>query len=308
MSRAAATLLCLLVALAGCPEPAAPATSGTSTSGTAVVVEGVRPRVVTSSPALSEMICAIGGQAHLVGVSRYCVHPPALQALPQIGGAIDPNLEAIDALAPDLILVQGRDERLLELVAQRPACVLETFRVETVAEALAATARLGELLGRRDEARAEIARLEDAFARARAERPAAAVKTLVVFGHRPGELSQLSAPGSGTFVTDCLVLAGGESCLADLPAGGWHVLSLEAVLERAPDLIVELSPDPVDAATARALRADWAVLSDVPAVRAGRIAIVSGSEVLSPGPRLDRLVTKLARAVRGELDVSDEVR
>ena len=231
----------LVVALAGCPEPGG--SGGPTTIGPAPVtsaITGVRPRVVTSSPALSEMICAIGGQAHLVGVSRYCVFPPELRTLPQIGGAIDPNLEAIDALAPDLILVQGRDERLQELVEQRPAYVLETFRVETVAEALAATSRLGELLGLQVGARAEIARLEAAFARARGERPATAVRTLVVFGHRPGELSQLSAPGSGTFVTDCLVLAGGESCLSDLPAGGWHVLSLEAVLERAPELIIEL--------------------------------------------------------------------
>lgn len=297
-------LLCLLAALVGCPEPGGPATNLPATVATTITT-GVRPRVVTSSPALAEMICAIGGQEHLVGVSRYCVHPPELQKLPQIGGAIDPNLEAIDALAPDLILVQGRDERLNELVAQREAYVLETFRVETIGEALAATSRLGELLGLQDAARTEIARLEAAFAKARAARPAKAVRTLVVFGHRPGEISQVSAPGSGTFVTDCLVLAGGESCLADLPASGWHVLSLEAVLERAPELIVELSPDPVDAATARALRADWAVLAGVPAVRDGKIAIVSGSEVLSPGPRLDRLVAKLARAVGGELDVSE---
>jgi ABC-type Fe3+-hydroxamate transport system substrate-binding protein len=174
-----------------------------------------------------------------------------------------------------------------------------------VAQALEATTRVGELLGRQDAARAEVMRLETAFARARAEAPARRPRALVVFGHRPGDLAQVSAPGAATFIADCLRAAGGESCLEDLPGDAWHVLSLEAILERRPELIIELATDPVDEATARALRADWAVLEGVPAVAQGKVAIVSGTEVLIPGPRLDRLLAKLARAVRGELDVGD---
>lgn len=312
MSARRAAALVLALALVGCPERGAP------TPTRAGALHGpddhaprpleppatARPRVVTSSAALAEIVCALGGLSHLAGVSRYCVHPPELQALPRIGGAIDPNLEAIDALAPDLILLQTKDERLTELGAAR-GYRLEHFRIETVAEALQATTRVGELLGRQDAARAEVARLEAAFARVRADAPARRPRTLVVFGHRPGDLSQVSAPGATTFITDCLIAAGGESCLTDLPGEAWHVLSLEAVLERDPELIIELVTDPVDEATAQALRADWAALAGVPAVDAGRIAVVSGSEVLIPGPRLDRLLAKLARAVRGELDVGD---
>lgn len=313
--RRAALLALTLLCLVGCPD-AGPATKPVSDeyadaiTQSAVVDEtlgareALRPRIVTSAPALAEIICALGGLPHLAGVSRYCVHPPELAALPQIGGAIDPNLEAIDALSPDLILAQAQDERLNELARAR-GYRLEHFRIETVSQALEATTRLGALLNRQDAARAEVARLEAAFARARAEAPARRPRTLVVFGHRPGDLSQVSAPGAATFIAECLTAAGGESCLGDLPGDAWHVLSLEAVLERGPELIIELATDPVDEATAQALRADWAVLEGVPAVREGRIAIVSGSEVLIPGPRLDRLLAKLARAIRGELDVGD---
>lgn len=310
MSVRRACLPLVVALLVGCPNPGAPSKAGAPPAGPdelappPEVVATARPRVVACSPALAEIVCVLGGLPHLAGVSQYCVHPPEVADLPRVGGAIDPNLEAIDALTPDLVLIQTKDERLEELAATS-GFELEHFRIETVADALAATRRVGELLGRREAARAEVSRLRAAFDRARASAPARRPRTLVVFGHRPGDLSQVSAPGAATFVADCLAAAGGESCLQDLPGDAWHVLSLEAVLERAPELIIELSPEPIDAATAQALRADWATLPGVPAVEQGRIAIVSGSEVLIPGPRLDRLLAKLARAVRGELDVSD---
>jgi iron complex transport system substrate-binding protein len=289
MSRVA---LGLLVLLAGCPaQPEGGGVAQVASSSAAVV----RPRVITSAPALAEIVCAVGGLPNLVGVSRYCLEPPEVRALPQIGGAIDPNLEAIDRLAPDLVLVQARDERLEEL-AQARGFALESFRIETIAEAQAAITRVGELLGRQEAARAEVARLTAALDRLRAEPLPGGrrVPALVVFDHRPGELTQVSAPGSGTFIAEALALAGGESCLQDLPPGAWHVLSLEAVMARKPELIIELSTEPVDAAQAARLRADWEGVSS------GRIAIVEGNDVLLPGPRLDRVAAKLARAVRGE--------
>ena len=101
--------LALALALCGCPGPAPPAPPK----------DRKTPAVITSSPALAEMICAIGGREHLVGVSRYCVYPPELEGLPQIGGMLDPNLEAIDALDPDLVLLQGQDPRLRALSERR---------------------------------------------------------------------------------------------------------------------------------------------------------------------------------------------
>lgn len=289
------SLFALLPALAACPGPAAPPPRPAE--------GGPRPRVVTAAPALAELVVAIGAEPHLAGVSRYCTHPPSLTKLPQIGGAIDPNLEAIDALRPDVVLMQAKDERLDELAARR-GFEVAAFRVETIAQVRSAALALGERLGKQAGARAFVDGLDRALDAARAARPARPVRTLVVFGHRPGDLTQVSAPGGATFITECLEAAGGASCLADLPGDAWHVVSPEAVLARAPELIVELHPDPVDEATAKALRADWAPL-DVPAVREGKVAIVQGSEVLIPGPRLVQLVAKLGRAVRGELDVAD---
>ncbi len=284
----------LLLALAGCPRAPAPAP-----------LAGPRPRVVTAAPALAELVCALGAREHLAGVSRYCTFPPELQALPGIGGAVDPNLEAIDALAPDLILTQARDERLDDLAGRRAFRVVP-FRIETLAELRAAALELGRLLDREGAARAEVARLDRELEAVRARAPARRPRTLLVFGRTAGELGQLSAPGAATFLAEALALAGGESCVADLPGHAWHVLSLEAVLARDPELIVELHAGAVTPEQAARLRADWAPLAGVAAVREGRVAIVQGSEALVPGPRLPLLARKLAAAVAGALDVGPE--
>jgi iron complex transport system substrate-binding protein len=277
--------------LAACP-PAAPSAAP----------PGPRPRVVTAAPALAEMVCALGAREHLVGVSRFCLQPAELGQLPRVGGIIDPDLETIDGLRPDLLLWQGRPENLREL-AERRGARLETFRIETLDEVRQALRRLGELLGREPRAAAEIARLDAALAAAGVGPARPPVRTLLVLGHQPGDLSQIASAGPETFLSECLRAAGGENVLGDLPGGAWPYVAPEVLLRERPELIVELQPDPVDAARAAALRRDWQVLGALPAVERGRIAIVCGDEVLVPGPRLPSLIGKLARATRGELDV-----
>jgi cobalamin transport system substrate-binding protein len=297
-----ASLALLALALTGCPqstEKSAPPSPGASVAPSNSQAR-LSPQIVTAAPALAELVCALGGEAHLSGVSSYCTYPPSLTKLPQIGGAIDPNLEVIDGLAPDLVLLQGRHAGLEELAQRRPWRI-ERFRIERIEDVLLSLDRLGQLLRRVPAAARERARLEAALEAARAGRPERAPKTLLVFGRRPGALTQLSCSGEGTFLSECLEAVGGTNCLSGL--GGYPLISTEVLLERAPELIVELSPEPLTAETRAALRADWAAFGSLPAVATGRVAIVSGAELLLPGPRLDQTLAKLRRVLAGETDV-----
>ncbi len=295
-SRLRWAALALAALLVGCPgERPVPTAGGAAAPNRA----GATPRVVTAAPALAEMICAIDGREHLVGVSRWCVYPPELRGLPDVGGILDPNLEVIGALAPDLVLVQGRSE-LVEQLAARRGFSVERFEVETLSDLFTALGRLGALLGRERAAAREVARLERALTAARAAAPAEPPDVLLVLHHRPGELGTVSAAGPDTFISEALEAAGGRNCLGDLVGRRYPTLPKELVLERAPDLIIELHVEPVDAGAAALLRADWAPLTSVPAVAAGRIAFVAGEEVLVPGPRLDVLLAKLQAVLARE--------
>lgn len=73
--------------------------------GVRVQLERPPQRIVSVLPSLTEMVCDLGACARLVGVDRYSNHPEAVRKLPRVGGGLDPNIEAVVALRPDLVLL-----------------------------------------------------------------------------------------------------------------------------------------------------------------------------------------------------------
>ena len=101
-------------------------------------------RIVSLLPSLTETVCALGACQRLVGLDRYSNWPESLKALPRVGGGLDPNIESIVALKPDLVLAAGSTrgvERLealgLKVLRLEPRTHADVQRVlRTVAEAL----------------------------------------------------------------------------------------------------------------------------------------------------------------------------
>jgi iron complex transport system substrate-binding protein len=103
-----------------------------------VVVNFDKPpqRIVSLLPSLTETVCELGHCARLVGVDRYSTFPASLQAVPQVGGGLDPNIEAIVALKPDVVLMATSSragERLralgLKVLAMEPKTHADVQRV-----------------------------------------------------------------------------------------------------------------------------------------------------------------------------------
>jgi len=118
---------------------------------------------------------------------------------------------------------------------------------------------------------------------------------MLSIGRQSGRLADVLVAGPGTFLDELLMRLGGANAFADAPAR-YPQVSLEEVVARAPDVILELRAEPVPADVAAALVSDWRQLSQVRAVRDGRVAVLAGDYVVTPGPRLPRLYAEL-RAV-----------
>lgn len=257
---------------------------------------GAPRRVILFAPNLTEAAWALGYGDRIVALDDYAIWPPALLDLPRVGGMVDPNLERILALSPDLLVVQGRNEQLREFARVngiRLGSVTMDTDLETVLSAFAVLDSLLSGDGSPHAAkvvahvRGELALVQDAAAGL--ERP----RVLLVLGRQPDAVASLWTAGRGTFLTDLLSIAGGESIAADR-GRDYFELSLETLLVAAPEVIVELRPgERVDADEVARTRALWHRTGLVDA----RVELCSFEGAQIPGPRLSATARALFAAL-----------
>jgi iron complex transport system substrate-binding protein len=157
--------------------------------------------------------------------------------------------------------------------------------------------QLGALTGQSVEADTLAAGLQRRIAAVRA-RVAAAPKprTLVVFGRERGTLRGIYASGGRGFLHDMLEAAGGTNIYADIGTESVQVSS-EMILSRAPEVIIELHSEDVQAKDAARELAPWKALSSVPAVRQDRLYLLTGKAINVPGPLVAEGVERFARVL-----------
>lgn len=280
----------LAAAILGAPVgQAAPEAHG-EPAGPEAVLASAR-RVVSLNPSLSAIAVALGARQRLVGVDDWSAEQvPELASLPRVGGLYNPSLEAVVALEPDLVmLVPSAEQRDFRARVEDLGIQVEVFENITFREVLENIERIGHLLGREGEARARV----DAIRATRA-RVAAAVaslqspRTLLVLQRDP-----LFVAGSDNFIDEMVTAAGGDN-LGRAFGDAYPRTSLEWAIEAAPEVILDLGPDP-DAA-----RSFWQRWDSLPAVREGRVIPLDAAVVSLPGPYLDRSLEALARALHGD--------
>jgi iron complex transport system substrate-binding protein len=258
-------------------------------------------RIVSLVPATTEMLFAFGASDRLVGVGSYDNYPPDAKRLPRLGGLLNPDVERLLALKPDLVVVYSTQ---LELRRQLERSGTPTFLY--VHRGLSDVTETIRALGARVEAKQAADQLADRIdaqltdIRARVgTRPRP--KTLLVIGREAGSLHGVSASGGSGFLHDMLEVAGAIDVLADIKRESVQV-SNEMILARAPDVIIELHygrDSRVDRIEAE--RKVWDRLGAVPAVKNHRVYVLVGDEFVVPGPRIVDATWKLARSLHPEV-------
>ena len=239
----------------------------------------------------------MGEGARLVGVSSYDRYPPQVASIARVGGLLDPNIERLLGLKPDLVIVYNTQQELRQRLerAAIPSYVYETRDLSDITRTVRA---VGARIGSAGAADRLAAKMESDLANIRGSvsgRPR--VKVLLVFGRDAGSLGHIDASGGYGFLHDMLEVAGGDDVFADIKQQSVQATT-EMILSRRPDVIVELrygdSAKSLDAT--RELRA-WDALSSVPAVRNHRVHLLVGDEFVVPGPRVVDATRKLAQAL-----------
>jgi iron complex transport system substrate-binding protein len=266
---------------------------------TAVLSKAAASRVVSIIPATTEMLFAMGAGDRLVAVGTYDRFPPEVDRLPRVGALLDPNVERILSLRPDLVILYGTQTDLRQQL-DRAHVPYYSYLHRGLPDITQTIRSLGARVGVEGAANTLADRIERQLADIRAKaRTSARPKTLLVFGREPGTLRNIDASGGVGFLHDMLETAGGANALEDVKQQS-VMLSTELVLARAPDVIIELRYARGDTTTPTDLRA-WDALPAVPAVRNHKVFMLQGEEFVVPGPRVVLATERLARALHPEL-------
>ncbi|HQQ71585.1 MAG TPA: ABC transporter substrate-binding protein [Alicycliphilus sp.] len=267
-----AVLLALLLLMSSLAQ--AQAVQITDDRGRVVALPRPPQRIVTLLPSLAETVCALGACQRLVGVDRYTNWPDAVKALPQVGGGLDPSIEAIVALRPDVVLMAASSraaDRLLALGI--PVAALEP---KTHADVQRVLAKVGQLLGVGDAQRVWQG-IDAAMSAAAQSLPAGARGQRVYFEVNPGPFGA----GEASFIGETLTRLGARNIL---PArlGPFPKLNPEYIVRADPDLIMVS----VRSADGLLARPGWAGMR---ALRQGHLCRFSAEEsdvLIRPGPRM----------------------
>lgn len=275
-------------------NPVAPIAAAHPIAGqTAAAPEEAR-RIVSLIPATTEMLFAMGAGPRVVGVGSFDNFPPEVDKVARVGGLINPDTERILTLSPDLVVVYATQTELIQRL-ERSGTPYFSYEHRALPDVMATIRALGRRVGRAEAAEEVAAGMERALDRVRASvagRPRPL--TLLVFSRDAGSLRGMFASGGYGFLADLLDIAGGANVFADVRRQSIQV-GTEVLLARRPEAIVELvygdrAPltDPVRVVET------WKTLPSLPAVRNGRLHVLTGDEFVVPGPRIVLAAERLA--------------
>jgi iron complex transport system substrate-binding protein len=283
-----------------CARPIFAQTHGvTDEMGRRMQVPSEAKRVVSLAPNLTEIVYALGKSDILAGDTDFCDYPEAAMKKPHVGGVIDPNLEEIVALKPDLILASKSINRRETVDAlDRLGLPVYVTDPHSVDDMILSVEHLGGILGAEksttalvENLRARIADLDRRLA------GAAPRTTLFIVWTDP-----LISIGRDTFIADALHRAGARSVVDT--AAEWPRISFEEIIRLQPEFLVfagahaEATQQEIDRLRARP---GW---RDLDAIRHNNIVVVSDA-INRPAPRMVDAVEQMARAFHSELFSAD---
>ncbi len=275
--------LLVMISAAGCiqaGESSLKTSTMTDDTGAVVEVPVKVERIVSLAPSETEVVCVLGQGDRLVGRTDYCNFPAEVRDIPSVGGPKTLSIEAIVGLRPDLVLATTiTDTTIVEGLRAVGVPVL-VFRLESLDDVYANIACVGDILGCSDTAELVVSgmRLREESVRANTCH-ASPVRVMYVLWDDP-----LIVAGNNTLQNDLITAAGGINIAAD--AEGYVIISDETVVSGQPDVIIVSETHAAGTVPIKERLLEKPTLSDIPAVKTGRIYTIDGDLANRPGPRM----------------------
>jgi len=249
-------------------------------------------RIVSLAPNVTEILFALGLGERIVGVTRYCDYPAEASRIEKVGGLVDPGIERISALKPDLVLAfRGNPVRLLKKMRNLGLPVFSLEPGLTLESLIGTIETIGLVTGREEAARSLAGALESRIGAIEASLEGVAEKPKVFLSLQGGALWTC---GRESFL-DALILRAGGVNIAGGIGKKWVLLGREEILHQDPDVVVIMAKSEPDFARAAEWFRSEPRLKHLKAVSTGRVGFLDENKASRFGPRLVDTLQDLVR-------------
>lgn len=290
--------IAILTVTAGCGKEGAPPPA----KQRRLPPSAVPLRIVSLAPSITETLFLVGLGDNVVGVTNFCTYPPEAASRTKIGGYLDPNMEAIYALKPDLVIMLSEHEKYIPAMRRLG---LRSLVVDhsTVRGIIASVVLVGRACGVEDKALGIVRSMEERMSRLReATRGKTRPRVLVTVGRNAthGGVTDVFAAGRGSFHDDLIQLACGTNVVQNQK--GYPMITAEGIMRLNPQIVIDLVGDPdTTGDRIREIRSAWMRFAPIKAVKNGRVHVITGSHTVVPGPRFIDLLEEMACAIHPEV-------
>jgi len=264
-------------------------------------VHAAPQRVISTSPAITEILFALGAGNRVIGVTDFCSYPKQACRLPSIGGPLNPSTETWIALKPDLIIIQ-EDSKVIQKNAKILGIPTLTVSVNNLKNILTSIQTMADAL-QMPQAGHQLAvkiksKIEGYRTHLKKIKPR---QVLMLLSDTNDPSRDLYAVGRGTFLNELLTIAGGNNVLPDTMAK-YPKVSKEYIIAKSPEIIIEVGPKSnLSKEETLARKKTWGKFSTLRAVKNDRIYFIGADYILIPGPRLLNILNDFTRTIHPEL-------
>jgi iron complex transport system substrate-binding protein len=258
-------------------------------------------RVISTSPAITEILFALSVGNKVVGVTDFCSYPKEACILPSIGGPLNPSTETWISLKPDLIIIQ-EDSEIIQKNAnifKIPSLTVSVSNLKNILISIQSIADSLEVseIGRQLTDKIKI-KINNYRIQLNQLKPR---QVLILLSDTNDPSRDLYAVGRGTFLNELLAIAGGENVLPHTMAK-YPKISKEFIIAKSPEIIIEIGPKSNLSNEGILVRKQaWGKYPTLSAVKNDRLYFIGADYILIPGPRLVNILDDLTRNIHPEL-------
>jgi iron complex transport system substrate-binding protein len=258
-------------------------------------------RIISTSPSITETLFELGLKDQVIAVTDFCNYPEEACQLPSIGGMLNPNMEAVVSLTPDIIIHQSGNQRLRNNAKSLGIKTLEVS-MGNLEEIFESIKKLGAALNCQEQANKLTLKLTKGIAFYQEQLKGLPKKeVLLLLGDSSDPTRDLYAAGPGTFLNELLNLSGGKNIIRD-SSTRYPKLSKEYIIEKSPEVIIEAGPKSNLSQKEKDLRIkEWNRFPTIEAVKKNQIYFIGADYILIPGPRLLKIIERFSKVINPNL-------